>query len=138
MRRIGAMLACVWLISACGGANTSSSSAGLVMRLTDNKIALERTSIPSGDVAVTVTNTGSIVHSVDLIKTDIPHDRLPADPKDKSRVQETDIVKSAGQIQPGKSLSFTVRLEPGSYVILCNEPAHYLIGMHVPLTVERR
>ncbi len=123
--------------AACGPAAPSpASGAGLSVKLTDNAMVLDRPIVAGGQVNVTVANTGLIAHSIDLIKTDIPHDRLAPDPKDATRVQVSSLGTSMGRVAPGTELSFTVDLPPGSYVFLCSQPAHYLIGMHAPLTVK--
>ncbi len=137
MGRLLAVLVAALLLAACAPAATSTGPGNVVnVKLTDNKILMDRTTVTAGTVTVTISNTGVISHSVDLIRSDLAHDRLPPDPKDQSRVQLTGLVKSVGVLSPGTSSSFAAELEPGSYVFLCNEPAHYLIGMHIALTVK--
>ena len=81
-------------------------------------------------------NSGTVVHSFVLIKTDTSHDKMPADAKDPSKVQETGSLAATGQIAVGQSKELTRDLAAGSYVLICNEPAHYIVGMHVALAVK--
>lgn len=138
MRRLSLLMALAMAtLAACsGGGGGPLPGSVLIVRATDNRIVLDHASVASGETVVTIVNTAAIAHSIDLIKTDIPDDRLPPDPKDGTRVLETDVVKSFGVLQPGASLSVTLTLAKGKHVLLCAQPAHYLLGMHVPLTVE--
>lgn len=125
--------------AACGPtASATASSAGAAVKatLTDNKIALDQASAAGGNVTVTAVNSGTVVHSLVLLKTDLAQDKIPVDTKDAARVQETGLVKGTGQIPAGQTKAFTAKLDPGAYVLLCNEPAHYAIGMHIGFTVK--
>ena len=43
------------------------------------------------------------------------------------------------EIEPGETLSFTVRLRrPGRYTLVCLQPGHLAKGMRARLTVRRR
>lgn len=136
MGRLLAVLVAALLLAACAPGSNTGPVDTVTVKLTDNKISLDHPTVAAGTVSVTVSNTGVIAHSVDLIRTDLAHDRLPPDPNDQSRVQITGMVKSFGVLSPGTSASFSATLDPGQYVFLCNEPAHYLIGMHIALTVK--
>jgi uncharacterized cupredoxin-like copper-binding protein len=46
-----------------------------------------------------------------------------------------DLVDEAEEIAPSTSATLTVDLRPGTYLLLCNIPAHYEQGMHVTVTV---
>lgn len=126
--------------AACGPGASASNAAGAATTvkasLTDNKITLDKASASGGNVTFTVANTGSVVHSFVILKTDVAHDKIPADPANAAKVQETGAVKTTGQIPAGQSKEIAAKLDPGSYVLVCNEPAHYQIGMHVAFTVK--
>jgi len=36
----------------------------------------------------------------------------------------------------GETKTFTVDLAPGNYVLICNQPAHYQLGMHIAFVVK--
>jgi len=123
------------LLAACSG-GASETVTTVAVTLTDKAVALDATAVPAGAVTFKVRNGGTIVHSLVLLKTDVPHDQIPADPNDAARVQQTGILRETGQLAVGETKQFAVRLAVGSYVLICNEPAHYLVGMHTPLTVR--
>lgn len=125
------------ILGACGGGSTAAaSSATVTATMTDKEITLSVPSVTSGKVTFHIVNSGTVVHSLVLIKTDTAHDKLPTDPKDPGKVQETGSVAATGQIAAGQSKDITRDLAAGSYVVICNEPAHYLVGMHAPFAVK--
>ncbi len=133
----GLFVAGALVMGACGGATSAASAATTVnATMTDKDITLSAPSVGAGKVTFHVINSGTTVHSLVLIKTDTPQDKLPADPKDASKVQETGSVAATGQIAAGQSKDITRELAAGSYVVICNEPAHYLVGMHVAFAVK--
>ena len=124
--------------TACGPATAPASGAAtrITASLSDSAITLDQSSAPAGKVTFAVTNAGSVVHSLLVIKTNLDQSKIPASPQDASRVDERGSVGSLGQLQPGQSKEFTLDLAAGKYVIVCNEPAHYLVGMHTAFTVK--
>ena len=40
------------------------------------------------------------------------------------------------EVQPGKSENLKLELPPGHYVVICNVPTHYQLGMRADLTVN--
>lgn len=140
MRRIRAgtiAIALVMLASACaGGATGATAGATVTATSTDKAIQLDRATAPAGVVTFKVVNADKNVHSVVLIKTDVPHDKIAADPKDGSRPDKTGAVRETGELAAGGVKEFSVKLAPGNYVLVCNEPAHYIVGMHAPFTVQ--
>lgn len=133
------LIATALLAAACGGATTSAVTTGgttVTATLADQAIQLDQPSAASGTVTFKVANSGTVVHSLILLKTDVPHDRIAPDPKDASRVDQTGLLRETGQIPVGQTKEFVVKLAAGNYVLVCNEPAHYVIGMHIPFTAK--
>jgi len=89
----------------------------------------------AGPVTFTVTNSGTVVHELVILKTDIPEGAIPVRADDPSRAQEPGNVGEAGDIDPGKSETVTFTLDAGKYVLICNQPGHYAAGMHTSFTV---
>jgi uncharacterized cupredoxin-like copper-binding protein len=104
--------------------------------LTDMHISIDRTSVSEGPVTFVVKNNGAVIHEFDVIRTDVPQDKLPADPNQPGKVDETGNVGETGEINPGESQTFTITLPAGHYVIMCNEAGHYAAGMHLDFTVN--
>jgi len=101
--------------------------------------------VSAGEVTITVQNRGKEKHEMVLLKTDVPYDQLPL--KREGGIDEKgagSVVDEIEDIEPKMIKSMTVKLEPGSYVLLCNiveEDAgkmeeHYKMGMRTPLIVQ--
>lgn len=90
---------------------------------------------PAGSVTFNVTNDGGILHNLRVIRTDLPPGDLPTDggKADESRL---DVVGSVPELNGGENQELVVELAPGSYVLICNVPGHYLGGMTVAFAVE--
>lgn len=104
--------------------------------LTDMHISVDRTNVSEGPVTFVVKNNGAVIHEFDVIRTDVAQDKLPVDPYQAGKVDETGNVGETGEINPGESQTFTITLPAGHYVIMCNEAGHYAAGMHLDFTVD--
>jgi uncharacterized cupredoxin-like copper-binding protein len=105
--------------------------------LSDFKIELSDTSSPAGEVTFEVHNKGPSVHEFVVFKTDLEPDALPTD--DAGDVAESDEFAPVDEIEDiakGASPTLTVDLAAGSYVLICNVPAHYRQGMRTSFTVS--
>jgi uncharacterized cupredoxin-like copper-binding protein len=138
MRALAAILIAAAFAAACGGGGAAApaTSTTITATLRDNGIDLDQPSATNGTVTFKVVNAGSVMHSLILLKTDVPHDKLALDPKDASRVDPAGLLRETGQIAVGQTKEFSVKLAAGNYVLVCNEPAHYQIGMHLGFTVK--
>lgn len=130
------------IAAACGsgaasnGTTAGSSATTVTATLKDNSLVVDRPSAGNGTVTFKVVNAGTVMHSLILLKTDLPHDKLAFDPKDASRVDPTGLLRETGQIPVAQTKEFSVKLAAGNYVLVCNEPAHYQLGMHTGFTVK--
>ena len=70
-----------------------------------------------------------------MIRTDLAPDALPTDGTDVDESQ-LDVVLRVDEFPPGQSITATDELEAGSYVLICNVPGHYTLGMTVGFTLE--
>ena len=90
-------------------------------------------------VTIHATNQSEgLIHEVIVVRPPTKDAKLPYDDK-TGRVIEKKI-KDLGEVSdlpPGKSGSLTVRLIPGNYLLICNQPNHYQAGMWTKLTVTR-
>ena len=74
------------------------------------------------------------MHELVVLKTDLSADKLPV----KNGAVPEKQFKKMGEVEdmaPGKSKHLTLKLTPGNYVLICNQPGHYAMGMHVPFVV---
>jgi uncharacterized cupredoxin-like copper-binding protein len=96
-------------------------------------------SVKAGRVMIHATNKSRIlVHESIVVLSPASGATLPYDDKE-GRVIEKQI-KALGEVSdlpPGKSGSLTVRLVPGNYLLICNQPNHYKAGMWTKLTVTQ-
>lgn len=112
--------------------------------------------IPAGEVTFDVTNDGAVEHEFVVLKTDIAGGDLPVkggevDLAKAGEVlggahepgEEEEEMKGAAEeheeeehLEPGASESYTVDMEPGKYILICNIPGHYSSGQWVEFTVE--
>jgi plastocyanin len=131
-RRRGAALTlalATGLLSACGGdrdtgssaasSSTASSSAAQAITVTevDFTIQLADTDLASGDYTITIDNEDQATHDLRI-------------EKDGATIAASEI------IQPGRSGTMTVTLEPGSYVFYCGVGAHRANGMQTDVDVS--
>lgn len=104
--------------------------------LLKNTIQLDASRVKAGAVTFEVSNapdTG-LAHELVVLKTDLAADKLPV--KD-GKVPESQF-KKMGEVEgidPGKNKRLTLKLVPGRYVLICNQPGHYSMGLHTSLLV---
>ena len=125
----------VAVLSSCSSA-APATARDITVTMTDKEIALSEANVPVGLVTFTVVNKGTTVHSLVILRTYLTHDKIPADPSDASKVQETGGIAATGQLAVGTSKQLSRQLAAGQYVLVCNEPAHYIVGMHTALVVK--
>ena len=91
----------------------------------------------AGTITFNVSSDGAIFHNFKVIATDVAPDALPVDDAtfvvDEAQV---DVVASTADLVAGEQETLTVELAAGSYVLICNVPTHYGVGMTVAFTVE--
>ena len=116
-------------------ADADVDATGVTVSLEDFAVALGVATAGAGDITFEVTNDGATIHNFRIIRTDLAADDLPLD---GAVVDEDalDVVGSIGDIAPGETETLAVSLDAGSYVLICNVPGHYQLGMRVEFAVE--
>ena len=103
----------------------------------DFAIAVDRAQVSAGQVTFNVMNAGPSVHEFVVFKTDAAPDALPvaANNVDENagNVRHIDEIQDVGV---GESKQLSLMLDPGKYVLICNLPAHYGLGMRVGFEVR--
>ena len=91
--------------------------------------------IPAGPVNFQVQNSGAVAHEFVVIRTDVAVDGLPVD---GATVDEAglDILARILEFPARSARSTALELQPGQYLLFCNVPAHYTLGMAISVTVE--
>jgi uncharacterized cupredoxin-like copper-binding protein len=121
--------------TSCGGSGSGSGVTGdVVVTMKDFSLAATPGTFSAGDITFGIQNDGPSAHEFVILRTDDAPDALPVEngliPED-----QVDVVDEAEDIAPGTNTTLGVNLEPGSYVLVCNLPAHYEAGMHAAFTV---
>jgi uncharacterized cupredoxin-like copper-binding protein len=132
-------------VSASHGENlpTQAGHAGAFVKASvdDFSIKVDQTTIPSGKVTFNVANLGPSFHEFVILKTDHAAGKLPIVKQegymraDEESSGDTNVAELGG-IKIGGSKELTTTLKPGHYVIVCNLPMHYQLGMRTALTVR--
>lgn len=89
----------------------------------------------AGSVTFTAQNDGAVAHELTVIKTDLAVGALPIA---AAKVDEgaVDVIGNTPDIDGGDSEDLTVDLEAGRYVLVCQVPGHYGLGMRAEFTVQ--
>jgi len=98
-------------------------------------IRLDHASATAGTMTFVVRNTGTVIHEFAVLRTNLAQNQIPTDPTQPAKVLEPGLIGRVAGLAPGASASLTLTLAAGNYVLICNEPAHYLAGMHNAFTV---
>jgi len=110
--------------------DTSGLAGAMTMTVTPD-------TAPAGKVTFKVTNNGTILHEMVVLKlkAGTTYDQLKVDPK-TNRVSESTTVGEVGNVPKGKTKSVTLKLKKGNYVLVCNIAKHYALGMRAAFTVS--
>jgi uncharacterized cupredoxin-like copper-binding protein len=95
-------------------------------------------SVPAGEVTFTATNRSTdLIHEMILIKVIDATRPLPYVVADnKVNEDAAGHLGEVSELDPGKSGGLTLKLDPGTYMLLCNVPGHYMAGMWTTITVR--
>jgi uncharacterized cupredoxin-like copper-binding protein len=128
---VGALL----IVGCAQPAETAPSDSQVVAELADTKITVSVPSVKAGKVKIGVRNLAAMEHSFQVLKTDLPPDKLTVDSA-SAKAKEDGKVGDIPSIPAGKSAAVTVDLVPGKYVFICNIAGHYQLGMRTGFTVD--
>ena len=100
-------------------------------------LQVDRTQLKPGKVTFDVTNASQDqIHEMLVLRTDSAGQPLPYDAKDEKVVeQNTQDLGEVADLDPGKGGTLTLDLRPGHYLLICNQPGHFMHGMKADLTV---
>ena len=120
-------------IAACAPA--ASDAIPIQVALHDDAIDLEVDNTPSGRIALEIRNQGELVHEVEIFSGATNGQILPV----RSSVAVTTglgLIDEVENILAESRALLVVDLSPGTYLLICNLPAHYESGMWTYLTVD--
>lgn len=116
-------------------AGTVESGTVVEVSLQEFTVTLAVDTVGADGVTFRVANDGAVLHNFRIIRTDAAADALPLSGVivDEGAV---DVVGRIDDLFGGDTRDATVTLTPGNYVLICNIPGHYQLGMTTALTVE--
>ncbi|ASW02450.1 cupredoxin domain-containing protein [Paraburkholderia aromaticivorans] len=108
------------------------------VKLTNKTIQLDPGTAKAGRVTFEVNNAanGDTEHEFVVLRTDMDDAHLPVH---KGQVTESRF-KKMGEVEDlaqGSTRRLSLKLAPGRYVLICNRPGHYEMGMHTSFVVAR-
>ncbi|MGM0591185.1 MAG: hypothetical protein ACQETI_06055 [Halobacteriota archaeon] len=103
--------------------------------LSEYAIDLSTSTAPAGLVRFETRNVGQLVHELVVVRSDLDPGELPTDENDDVDEEQIDVVDEIEDIEGGGQATLEVTLEAGNYVLICNLPAHYRLGMYTGFTV---
>jgi len=137
MRVLIAMATALVLLAGCAAQGAQPGTGGQVsVTLTDTGVTLAQTSVSSGPVTFKVKNAGSIEHELVVVQTDVAQDKIQPDADEPGKMSEAGAQGESGDLAAGAIKDFTLNLSPGKYVLMCNQPGHYMVGMHIAFVVR--
>lgn len=128
-----AIVVLVLLLASC--APDASNAARIEIELADDSITLDPSEIGAGRVVFETRNASTgTVHEFEVFEGGTAGAVLPVD----NAVADTSglrLIDEVEDIVPGASASLAMDVRPGTYLIICNLPGHYVSGMWAYLTV---
>jgi len=122
-------------VASCSGASaTIPADVDVAVHMQDYKVILSVSTVKAGTVRFGIKNEGGMEHSFELIKTDLPFDKLPT--TGDAKAKEDGLIKQVKSLGVGKVEVVTADLAAGNYVIICNVAGHYQLGMRAAFTVN--
>ena len=135
-RTAAALMSLALLVISCAApAEGAPAGSQVVVEMTDYKLTVNMPSVKAGTYKIGVRNLAIMEHSFEVLKTDLPHDKIPVDGA-SAKAKEDGKVGEIPSIAAGKSAAVTLDLVPGKYVLICNVAGHYQLGMHIAFTVD--
>lgn len=137
MRIAIALVASALVLGACGepAVQADASKGQIAADLKEHTITLSASEVRAGSVTFLVRNRGGSAHDFIVLRTDLAADKLPVDPQTQ-KAREDGRAGGLQELGPGKTGQLKLDLAPGRYVLICNVPTHYGLGMRTELTVR--
>jgi uncharacterized cupredoxin-like copper-binding protein len=119
-------------------ANMGMNMAGAAdMSMAKMGVKVDVDTVKTGEITFDVTNDSKdTIHEMIVLPIPDPKADLPYDAA-SMRIDE-DAANSIGEVselEPGAKGRATLRLAPGTYMLVCNIPGHYVLGMWTLITV---
>lgn len=117
------------VLSSCG------APGPVTVTMSEYAFKLSQPNAKSGKVTFRIVNSGSIVHEMVVVQTDLAADKLPKGADGDVDEEKLTAMGEQGDIDAGKSVDLTLDLPAGRYMLICNLPGHFQQGMYTDFTV---
>jgi uncharacterized cupredoxin-like copper-binding protein len=127
------------LLAGCGDDDDAGSGTVETATLKDFSISLQQPRQSAGQLTFKIHNDGPSQHEFVVVKTDAAASALPYDQAKNQVNEDSSELKAIDEkeaIDSGKDAQLSVNLDAGHYVVFCNLPTHYQLGMHAEFTVS--
>jgi len=119
-------------VGALAGSSSAWAASTVNVTMVDMALKLDRNTVPAGKVTFKATNKSAsgLTHEMLVVKVNSKLPKLPYDKKANS-VSE-DKIHSLGEIsetKAGQKGSLTLDMKHGTYLLFCNIPGHFAVGM---------
>jgi uncharacterized cupredoxin-like copper-binding protein len=106
--------------------------------LSEFKVDLSATTLPTGQLSITIDNAGTVPHELLVFRSELSAAAYPLTAAGDIDEEGPSITKMSDgdNLDPGASQTRTVDLtQPGKYLFVCNLPGHFASGMFTEVTV---
>jgi len=126
--------ATVGVLTALGGSHAQAGQSSLVQaKLSEFSVSFQPKTVPAGKVTFSVRNAGTVEHELVVVRR--ARGTLPIK-NYKALEPQGAVVGEVEGIAPSKSGHVTLTLKAGRYLLICNVPGHYQLGMRGTLFVR--
>ena len=127
----------IGLFAVTGGSPATHPSVKAGLR--EWAVTFDQTILSRGTYTFKIANDGKVEHELIAFRTSLSPGALPTAADGRINEEDPALVSATDgpNLKPGQTTSRTVDLTtPGTYVFMCNLPAHYGLGMHTVVTVS--
>jgi uncharacterized cupredoxin-like copper-binding protein len=117
--------------SSASAISSSPGTSPINVSLDEWRISASTPTAKAGEVVFRVKNNGSVTHEMVVLRTQTHAGDLPG-----GVAREESSIGEVADIAPHDAKSLSLRLQPGHYVLICNEPGHYMAGMYTDFTIS--
>jgi len=133
--RVGLAISAGLLAAALPALVSADGEIGVELTEAPPSVTASSNTTAAGATTFEVANVGAIAHEFVVIRTDLAADALPVT-GDTVDLSALDVVADSDEFAAGTGGTVTADLLEGSYVLICNVPGHYGLGMRTALTVS--
>jgi len=114
---------------------STDAESDVTVSLRDDAIVAIPATADAGSITFEATNDGTTTHELEVFGGNADPSSLGIE-NDEAVTDGLTLLDEAEEITPGSTKTFTVDLDPGRYVLMCNLPGHFANGMVTTLTVS--